>query len=106
MITVFAILIFFGFPAQAEEPPAPVPVQTPATAPVLSPASEEYEIDYEEEVAPSEEAPPPKRPVIRSQGNSTAVQGSRAKDRFTPILKSETKSVYKKGGKQLDVDPD
>jgi hypothetical protein len=34
------------------------------------------------------------------------VQGSRAKDRFVPILKSETRSIYKKNGKHYDVDTD
>jgi len=73
-----------------------------------------YEIDYEEEAeeveSPVEEAPAPKsakapvRPKVG--GGGPAVQGSRAKNRFAPILKSETRSVYKKDGKTLDVDTD
>ncbi|MBU6153709.1 MAG: hypothetical protein KGP28_05345 [Bdellovibrionales bacterium] len=120
----FIVLVLLEGAVLAEEgsPAAPVsvpqePVPTPQTQtapsvlrvspPVQSVTDGEYEIDYEEEVAPEEApAPMPKRSVPRAQGGGTAVQGSRAKDRFTPILKSETKSVYKKGGKHLDVDPD
>lgn len=73
-----------------------------------------YEIDYEEEAeeaeSPVEEAPAPKSPKasVRPKvgGGGPAVQGSRAKNRFAPILKSETRSVYKKDGKILDVDTD
>ena len=85
-------------PAQTVKDPMPAK-EPPATGP------DEYEIDYEEE--PAEPAVPaaPAKKALRS-GGIPAVQGSRAKDRFTPILKSETKSVYKKGGKSLDVDPD
>jgi hypothetical protein len=94
----------------AEEPASVPSVDSGNSAPARSapPVSNpEYEIDYEEEVAPAEATPTPsaKRTSRRVQGG-TAVQGSRAKDRFIPILKSETKSVYKKGGKRLDVDPD
>ncbi len=67
----------------------------------------EYEIDYEEE-AEVETAPAPQaagRPAKGQKGGS-GVQGSRAKDRFVPILKSETKSIYKKNGKHYDVDTD
>jgi len=74
-----------------------------------------YEIDYEEESedaeAPVPEAPPVKAPARvkgggKAIGGGPAVQGSRAKNRFAPILKSETRSVYKKDGKTLDVDTD
>jgi hypothetical protein len=73
-----------------------------------------YEIDYEEEAegeAAPEGTPEPlkkKGPGKKASpgGGGPAVQGSRAKNRFAPILKSETKSVYKKDGKALDVDTD
>ncbi len=73
-----------------------------------------YEIDYEEESEESEpqaeETPSPKAGKIVTRpkvgGGGPAVQGSRAKNRFAPILKSETRSVYKKDGKTLDVDTD
>ncbi len=79
-----------------------------------SPDDGGYEIDYEEEVEESEssveEAPvrKPTQPATRTKtaGGGPAVQGSRAKNRFAPILKSETRSVYKKDGKTLDVDTD
>ncbi len=85
-----------------------------ANTPSDPPSDSEYEIDYEEEGV-SNEAPPEvaqpvnskgKRKPIRSFGTGPAVQGSRAKNRFVPILKSETKSVYQKDGKYLDVDTD
>lgn len=77
----------------------------------------EYEIDYEEEPGTDGEepveAPVPKKNGTRKKNSSVSagggvggIQGSRAKHRFTPILKSETKSVYKKDGKALDVDSD
>jgi hypothetical protein len=115
LLVRFGILILLGGVCSAEEAPPSAPVESAVIPPVQSspaatqPVSDgEYEIDYEEEVSPADEAPAPvpKRSAPRAQGGGTAVQGSRAKDRFTPILKSETKSVYKKGGKQLDVDPD
>lgn len=99
-----------GAPAQAATPPAdrgalPVPG---------TPSDGEYEIDYEEEEGASAEAvpeAPEPLPVkgkkrIRSFGVGPAVQGSRAKNRFVPILKSETRSVYQKDGRPLDVDTD
>ncbi len=109
MLVRFAILILIGGAAQAEEAPPAAAVESAVTPQPPQPVSDgEYEIETEEEVMPAEEAPTPapKRSASRGQGGGTAVQGSRAKDRFTPILKSETKSVYKKGGKHLDVDPD
>lgn len=77
----------------------------------------EYEIDYEEEPEagdePSETPAPRNRKHSQqtktartSSGGGPAVQGSRAKHRFTPILKSETKSIYHREGKILDVDSD
>ena len=107
----FAFLILLQGVALAEEPASAPQVESAGSgaAPAPKPVADgEYEIENEEEVAPPEEVavPLPKRAVIRGKGGGTAVQGSRAKDRFTPILKSETKSVYKKGGKHLDVDPD
>jgi hypothetical protein len=73
-----------------------------------------YEIDYEEETEESETqaeaTPSPKAGKVAARpkvgGGGPAVQGSRAKNRFAPILKSETRSVYKKDGKTLDVDTD
>ena len=118
MLVRFAILILIGGAVRAEEAPPASPLESavtpqtqssPASPQAPQPVSDaEYEIETEEEVMPAEEAPTPapKRSASRGQGGGTAVQGSRAKDRFTPILKSETKSVYKKGGKHLDVDPD
>jgi hypothetical protein len=85
----------------------------------VEPAPSEYEIDYEEEpevsdetpletatVKPNPEVKRKSKPASVKGGGGPAVQGSRAKDRFVPILKSETKSVYQKGGKHFDVDPD
>ena len=67
----------------------------------------EYEIDSEEE-AEVEAVPAPQSPgrAARPQKGGSGVQGSRAKDRFVPILKSETRSIYKKNGKHYDVDTD
>lgn len=87
-----------------------------ANTPVKQPSADsEYEIDYEEEDGTTPEAPPAvaepepargKKRGTRIFGTGPAVQGSRAKNRFVPILKSETKSVYQKDGKPLDVDTD
>ena len=80
-----------------------------------APEEGNYEIDYEEEPDQdsSEETPEPERAPVKKGsirgkgiGGGPAVQGSRAKNRFAPILKSETRSVYKKDGKTLDVDTD
>lgn len=86
---------------------AATPVPGAATS---APAdADEYEIDYEEEPGSETDeaaAPPPKKAKKTVKlGSGPAVQGSRAKHRFTPILKSEMKSVYQKEGKSLDVDP-
>jgi hypothetical protein len=88
------------------------------SAPVVDEKQEggsEYEIDYEEESDAEADAPPeaeeqprknkkPSTPV--KVGSGPAVQGSRAKNRFVPILKSDTRSVYQQGGKSYDVDTD
>ena len=79
----------------------------------------EYEIDYEEEPADTDEMEPAEPVKVtrekktsstataaNSNGGSGGIQGSRAKHRFNPILKSETKSIYQKDGKALDVDTD
>jgi hypothetical protein len=88
--------------------------QQPAASPEV-PAASEYEIDYEEEAdADLEPTPTPaqapgkkvKNKAATTGVNSAAVQGSRAKNRFAPLLRSETKSVYKKDGRRLDVDTD
>jgi hypothetical protein len=100
-----------------ETPPATAPKteEAPKTAtPATSADDGEYEIDYEEEPGTDgdevEEAPVKpkkgKKTVYAPGGGGGGIQGSRAKHRFTPILKSETKSIYKKDGKALDVDSD
>jgi hypothetical protein len=120
-------------PAPESAPAAPADAQVPKTetpksadpqtsapapaAPAVDAAGSadegEYEIDYEEEPEDEEgaEAKPTPKPKSGKKGKSGStvgaeILGSRAKHRFTPILKSETKSVYKKDGKQLDVDTD
>ena len=88
----------------------------PVTAPGAAATTDgDYEIDYEEEpesegddaetVAPVKPAKG-KKTTYAPGGGAGGIQGSRAKHRFTPILKSETKSIYKKDGKALDVDSD
>jgi len=86
------------------------------SAPRPGDADGEYEVDYEEEAdagAEAEEAPAPVKgrskdgSKARSRNaNGPAVQGSRAKNRFVPILKSDTRSVYQRKGKAYDVDTD
>lgn len=87
----------------------------PASSPAASPASgsSDYEVDYEEEPAgdeePVEEAPvktPEKKKGGRKGPKEVAPQGSRAEKKFAPLMKSETKSIYKKNGRALDVDTD
>jgi hypothetical protein len=77
----------------------------------------DYEIDYEEEPeGDSEEAP---APVKKKHGKKTAESvpsnpgvsyssstGTHSKNKFGPMLKSDTQSVYKKNGHALDVDTD
>ena len=91
-----------------------VPASSPEAA--SDSADSGYEIDYEEEAdAEGVEDGGDAEPVVKkgkkkssagSKTNNSAVQGSRAKNRFTPILKTENKSIYKKNGKNLDVDSD
>lgn len=71
--------------------------------PVCHTHAQEYEVDYEEDAV--EMTPPPARSSKKQKKEST-VQGSIAEKRPVPILPSETKSVYKKNGKALDVDTD
>ena len=108
MIAILVSFLLFSHPALAAD-------GEPGVSASPSPAEGEYEIDYEEEpdasgdseAAPIEPVAPVNAPKKAAKGQGgPAVQGSRAKDRFTPILKSETKSIYQKGGKHLDVDPD
>jgi hypothetical protein len=129
MIACLMIGNFFSLKSHAEvkenvetasslSAPAIAPVEKPG---VVVPTEKskveegEYEVDYEEEPSgdgDSGEAPvkPKKTKKVsatqNSGGGSGGIQGSRAKHRFTPILKSETKSAYKKDGKALDVDTD
>ena len=89
-----------------------------STASEAEKESSDYEVDYEEEPADEssvEEAPPveeaPAKPnSSKTKGEKlskdTTSQGSRASNRIQPLMKSESKSVYKKNGKHLDVDPD
>jgi hypothetical protein len=117
--------------ARAEEKPATPESATATVAPqeAAAPPSEpaqpaaaaeegEYEIDYEPEDSDEMVKPTPAKsahgkkssqasaPTANAIGGSGGIQGSRAKHRFTPILKSETKSIYQKDGKALDVDSD
>ena len=111
MTFLFLPLLLLAAPVLAEEPVAKSsPVVTQETT-----GSSEYEIDYEEEPESEEVSEPEPEPVKSKKGErkkaaknsgGPAVQGSRAKNRFAPILKSETKSLYKKDGKVLDVDAD
>ena len=118
--------------ALAQEPAAPVS-EPPAAAPVAPPPvtaapgvtappaveSGDYEIDYEEEPGadPEGDAEPtttPKKAGRRSSPIATgpvdrnipSSQGTRSKNKFAPMLKSDTKSIYKKNGRPLDVDTD
>ncbi len=118
---LFSLFIFqFCYAAESVAPPAAeapkpaVPAESAPTEAAPSTTDGEYEIDYEEEPggdAADEEAPEPIKTKTGKSGSKKgaggpAVQGSRAKHRFEPILKSETKSIYKKDGKPLDVDTD
>ncbi len=73
-------------------------------------AEDDYEVDYEEEVAPVEKKEPHHHPNAKkgmSASSDTTMQGSRAKKQLTtPAAKSENKSVYQKNGAPLDVDTD
>jgi hypothetical protein len=71
-------------------------------------------VDYEEEPGTEEveepvvEEKPTKKAKTKSEKGSkdTTAQGSRAEKKIAPLMKSETKSIYKKNGKALDVDTD
>ncbi len=87
------------------------------TSPTIVKESSDYEVDYEEEPGDEEpviEAPVEEEPVKKKSNKTkteklpkdTSTQGSRATNRFQPMIKSESKSHYKKNGKSLDVDPD
>ena len=77
--------------------------------------SSDYEVDYEEEPGSAESAEPVEEVKPAPKGKSgkaekfskdTTSQGSRAEKKIAPMMKSETKSVYRKNGKPLDVDTD
>ena|GEM_PF-3077879 len=108
VFSCFAILLLLGlraFPAAAQEPSA---TPEPTTA-EDDPSGGGYEIDYEEEPDTTAQTPSPTAApkVRRPRDNSNpAVQGTHSSHHFAPMMKSETKSVYKKNGKTLDVDTD
>jgi hypothetical protein len=116
-------------PAETPRPSTDVKPNAPAET------GGDYEIDYEEEDeggaateegdAESEPAHPvkhgkttpvpkkapvaPRAAAPKSAANDRSAptsQGTRSKNRFAPLLKSDAKSVYKKNGKSLDVDTD
>ncbi len=69
----------------------------------------EYEVDYEEEGEGVEIEEAPEKPVPASgkkTSRESSAQGSRALNRFQPVMKSEQKSKYMKEGRALDVDSD
>ena len=109
MRVLLAFALWFALPADLS-------ARAEGVAPAPSPAVEEYEIDYEEEAeeaaggespeTPVKVQPAQKRNLRTKTGGGPAVQGSRAKDRFVPILKSDLKSVYQSNGKAYDVDTD
>jgi len=92
----------FVLAEEAKPISSPHPAAPSSTGAAPSSGEEgDYEIDYEEEVSGDQE-----ESAANSVGGAGGIQGSRAKHRFIPILKSETKSIYKKDGKALDVDTD
>jgi hypothetical protein len=102
---IFFLLSFLTL-VHAQELTNPTP--TPASVPT---ESSDYEVDYEEE--PEEEPVVEEKPLKKSKGavekpmsKDTTSQGSRAEKKIAPMMKSETKSIYKKNGKPLDVDTD
>ncbi len=113
LFLLFAPLLFAPLLFAQPIPSAPLARTGTEVGVGVSPADGEYEVDYEEEteVGAEEEPPAPvkSRTVKRSRNKGTAgpaVQGSRAKNRFVPILKSDTRSVYQNKGKVYDVDTD
>lgn len=123
---IFFILALFTLQVNAQTPETKSPpaaaeaVPAPTSAPVESaePAAKEssdYEVDYEEEPGTEDtEEPEEEKPVKvkakKSKGKKntkeSVSQGSIASKKFAPLMKSETKSIYKKNGKALDVDSD
>jgi len=103
----FAILLLLGLraiPVSAQEPTVtPEPTTTED-----DPSGGGYEIDYEEEPDTTTQTPSPTATPIRRprDPSNPAVQGTHSSHHFAPMMKSETKSVYKKNGKTLDVDTD
>ena len=97
MISVL-ILQFFLFTGHAH-------AQAPSASP--QPAEDSnYEIDYEEVSDGETEEPRPAKARSKPPSSGPAVQGTHSTNKIASLLKSESKSVYKKNGKQLDVDTD
>ena len=72
---------------------------------VRAQTTEEYDVDYEEETE-APEAPVVKKPNQKPMVRDSSVQGTKSINKFAPMIHSETKSIYQKNGKHLDVDPD
>lgn len=121
MILTFFFFLIAHANAQAPElnaAPEVIPTATPAATEAAPAAKEssDYEVDYEEEPGADEavEEPVVEKPLPvkdkKAKGKKSAkepvLQGSRAEKRIKPLMKSETKSIYKKNGKSLDVDTD
>ncbi len=97
---LLTLLTFHQVNAQTpelESPPAEV-------IPTTTPKESDYEVDYEEE-EPPEPVKEKKSKKIKTP-KEAVLQGSRAEKKIAPMMKSETKSIYKKNGKPLDVDTD
>ncbi len=123
---IFLLLILFSFQSKAQtpelntQPAVVVPTTTPGEAESPAKESSDYEVDYEEEPGTEEveeEPAPEEKPVItkgkgakkskeKRNPKEAVSQGSRAEKKIAPMMKSETKSIYKKNGKSLDVDSD
>jgi len=118
VILFFFIIFSLKAGAQAPEvktaPVIPTPASTPTPSASPAGSGSEYEVDYEEEAGGEdaeveEEKPQPKKSakkVAVKNSKESVSQGSRAEKKIAPLVKSETKSVYKKNGKALDVDSD
>lgn len=99
-------------PTATSTPSAVPAVPTESVAPVKE--SSDYEVDYEEEPGAEEAEEPIEKPTPVKQKKTkgkknpkeSVLQGSRAEKKIAPLLKSETKSIYKKNGRALDVDSD
>jgi hypothetical protein len=118
---ILFLLTFLSLPLRAEtpelqtQPAVVVPTATPIDSAAPAKESSDYEVDYEEEPGSDEvEEPVVDKPVTKNEKKSSskknpkesASQGSRAEKKIAPMMKSETKSIYKKNGKSLDVDSD